>query len=163
GGGKALALAARGAVQVFAHDAAPERMRDLPDRATRAGAAITCLGTHELARQAPFDVVLCDVPCSGSGAWRRAPDGKWALTRDRLAELCEIQGQILQEASALVQPGGVLVYATCSVLRAENDERVDAFVEEHPSFRPRTLHRWPVTAGVFGTDGFFGAILTRDD
>ena len=76
GGGKALAMAARGA-QVTAHDADAGRMRDLPDRAARAGARIA------LAPQPKglFDLVLTDVPCSGSGAWRRAPEGKWALTR----------------------------------------------------------------------------------
>ncbi len=75
GGGKTLALAASKGVQVFAHDANPGRMRDLPARAARAGAEVTILQSDQLAQQAPFDIVLTDVPCSGSGSWRRASAG----------------------------------------------------------------------------------------
>ena len=102
GGGKVLALAARGEGKWFAHDVDAGRMRDLPDRAARAGVAVTCLGPGTAGREAPFDVVLCDVPCSGSGTWRRSPDAKWRLTPDRLEELVGLQAGILQEASTLV-------------------------------------------------------------
>ncbi|MEO1365008.1 MAG: RsmB/NOP family class I SAM-dependent RNA methyltransferase, partial [Pseudomonadota bacterium] len=79
GGGKALALAAQG-WDVTAHDAKPARMRDLPARAARGGHDIRIVTTQELADLPPFDVVLCDAPCSGSGTWRRAPQAKWDLT-----------------------------------------------------------------------------------
>ncbi|MEL7091016.1 MAG: RsmB/NOP family class I SAM-dependent RNA methyltransferase, partial [Pseudomonadota bacterium] len=107
GGGKALALAARG-WEVTAHDADPARMRDLPNRALRGG--------HQIALcEAPkgsFDAVLCDAPCSGSGTWRRTPEAKWRLTPEQLAALCALQLEILADAQARVAPGGVLYYAT---------------------------------------------------
>ena len=87
GGGKTLAIAEPSAAALFAHDAAPRRMSDLPTRAARAGIACTILATEDLPRHAPYDAVLCDVPCSGSGTWRRDPEAKWRLTPERLEEL----------------------------------------------------------------------------
>ncbi len=158
GGGKALALAARFGVPVTAHDAAPRRMKDLPARAARARAQVTpCDGTA-VAKGAPYDLVFTDVPCSGSGAWRRAPEGKWTLTADRLAELTAIQDQILREAAGLTAPAGVLAYATCSVLAAENTERIARFLAEFPEWRCIAQRQW--LPGQEG-DGFFIAILER--
>ncbi|MBB93775.1 MAG: SAM-dependent methyltransferase [Rhodobacteraceae bacterium] len=161
GGGKALALAARG-FDVTAHDAAPERMRDLPARADRAGARVRIVQGDRLSGLDPFDVVVCDVPCSGSGSWRRAPDGKWALTPGRLDELCRIQAQILDQVVPFVAAGGALVYATCSVLTAENGAQVDAFLGRNAGWRVQSQRAWPVTGGEAGTDGFFASVLTRD-
>src|SRR6056297_3425668 len=87
GGGKSLALAARSAAQIVAHDAMPRRMADLPARAARAGAQITLAGLDEAVAAGPFNLVVCDVPCSGSGTWRRTPDAKWRLTEADLAAL----------------------------------------------------------------------------
>ena len=112
GGGKALALAARSDTHVFAHDIDPKRMRDLPERARRADVDIPLLSTLDLKGEAPFDMVFCDAPCSGSGAWRRAPEGKWSLTQSRLGELRTIQDQILDLAATYVSDSGTLVYAT---------------------------------------------------
>lgn len=158
GGGKALALAARcpGAL-VLAHDAAAGRMADLPARAARAGATITVLAPGGAAAEAPFDLVLCDVPCSGSGAWRRSPDGKWRLDAAMLAELCATQAAILDEAAMLVAPGGTLAYATCSLLDAENADQIGAFLGRQPGWRlTRPPHRFlPPADG----DGFFLAQL----
>lgn len=158
GGGKALAFAMRPGTAVFAHDVDPARMKDLPARAERAGAEIVCLGSDELETRAPFDLVLCDAPCSGSGAWRRAPEGKWALTPDRLRVLCDIQDSILDQAMALVSTQGTLAYATCSVLDVENEDRVNAFVARHPAWRIAHQHRYPISADG---DGFFVTHLTR--
>ncbi len=158
GGGKTLAMAARSAV-VFAHDAAPERMRDLPARAARAGVEVTLLDGPAVADAAPFDLVLCDVPCSGSGAWRRAPEGKWRLTPQRLDELNALQDRILDRAAGLVTPGGVLAYATCSVLSSENGDRVDAFLARHRDWRAVSQRRWPLGQGPYG---FHAAHLRRD-
>ncbi|WP_299965743.1 RsmB/NOP family class I SAM-dependent RNA methyltransferase [uncultured Roseobacter sp.] len=157
GGGKALAFAARGAA-VFAHDADPSRMQDLPLRAARAGTPLTLLDARQLAENAPFDLVLCDAPCSGSGAWRRAPGGKWALTPERLADLTDLQDSILDAAAALVAPDGVLAYATCSVLSAENEARVTAFLDRTPGWSCTVQHRFDVGQH---NDGFFTAHLTR--
>ena len=136
----------------------PARMRDLAPRAKRAGANITQISTEALTN-AGFDTVLCDAPCSGSGAWRRAPEGKWTLTEDRLTELCAIQDDILNHAAGLVRQGGVLAYATCSVLRAENEDRIAAFLSNNPNWRSTFSQRFSLDDHG---DGFFTAHLKRE-
>jgi 16S rRNA (cytosine967-C5)-methyltransferase len=158
GGGKTLALAARARLDLFAHDAAPRRMRDLPERARRAGADVTILETSELAGSGPFDLVLCDAPCSGSGSWRRAPEGKWSLTPEKLAGLCKTQAAILEQAAELVSPGGTLAYATCSVLADENTGQINQFLAQTPGWHKVRDVSWMVSDG---TDGFYLALLTR--
>ena len=157
GGGKTLAMA--GAVpglKIWAHDASPGRMRDLSARAARAGVAVTVTDTPE--RDGPFDLVLADAPCSGSGSWRRDPQGKWALTPDRLTEIMAIQTSILDRMPSLVAPQGFLAYATCSLLKAENGDQIDAFVTRNPGWVCRAQKAWtPLSGG----DGFFLSILTR--
>ena len=156
GGGKALAMAARGAGPLFVHDAAPARMRDLPVRAARAGAAMTVLPDPDDA--APFDGVVADVPCSGSGAWRRAPEAKWRLAPDRLEALGAVQSDILDRAARLVRPGGWVAYMTCSILPEENAARVDARVERgEESLEDRV--DLPLAEG--GHDGFHYSLLRR--
>ncbi|GAA0304042.1 RsmB/NOP family class I SAM-dependent RNA methyltransferase [Rhodovulum strictum] len=159
GGGKTLALAGRVAARFLAHDAAPERMRDLPARAGRAGVAVTLLGPGDLAGTEPFDLVLCDVPCTGSGAWRRSPEAKWRTGPDDLARLVGIQAGILDRASALVAPGGALGYATCSLIEAENGAQIAAFLARHPGWACVTERR---LTPLDGGDGFFAAILRRN-
>ena len=153
GGGKALALAALG-FRVSAHDADPRRMRDLPSRAERAGDPVAILAQA----QGAWPCVLADVPCSGSGSWRRAPEAKWTLTPERLAELTRTQDAILARAAALVAPGGVLAYATCSLFLEENDARIDAFLAAQADWAQVTRHRW---TPLEGADGFFLAVLRR--
>ena len=156
GGGKTLALAASTDATLFADDAAPARMRDLPRRAARAGVDITSCTADGPERHAPFDAVLCDVPCSGSGVWRRDPEAKWRLTPARLAALQRAQADILDRAAGLLRPGGRLVYMTCSLFRPENEEQVAAFLGRHPGWvcRDRRCDT-PLTA----SDGFFTAVL----
>jgi 16S rRNA (cytosine967-C5)-methyltransferase len=155
GGGKALALAARGA-KVWAHDAYPARMSDLPQRSARAGQRIMI--TAQPAETKPYDVVLIDVPCSGSGSWRRDPAGKWALSEARLEELRALQAQIMDEAAPLVRHGGTLAYATCSLLGEENEAQVEAFLSRHSGWVTKTQRRF---SPLSGGDGFFLATLTR--
>ncbi len=159
GGGKSLALAARSDAQIFAHDVDPARMQDLPERAARAGVSISVLKTLSKPSSALFDIVLCDVPCSGSGTWRRAPEAKWRLTPERLDDLTSLQANILLEAARFVAPGGQLIYATCSVLMSENEHQIDAFVSSTEGWVRRKIHRFDVTDGG---DGFFIAHLGRD-
>ncbi|SNS26002.1 RsmB/NOP family class I SAM-dependent RNA methyltransferase [Antarctobacter heliothermus] len=157
GGGKALAMAARlGDSRVDAHDAAPQRMADLPARADRAGVNIRIVQKP----RGPYDLVFCDVPCSGSGAWRRAPEGKWRLTQARLSELCVIQAEILDQAARLVSPGGCLAYATCSVLGEENAEQVSAFLARAPARRIEMQRQFLPSDGG---DGFFVAVFRLGD
>ena len=154
GGGKALALAARGA-RVSAHDADPRRMGDIGPRAARAGTPVAVLDGPPPGGPG-YEVVLCDAPCSGSGAWRRSPDAKWRLTPERLAELTALQHAILAAAAPLVAPGGRLVYATCSLLACENEDTVAAFLDAHPGWRCRFRRR---ISPLDGGDGFFAAHL----
>jgi len=155
GGGKALALAARGA-KVWAHDAFPARMADLPQRSARAGQRVMI--TAQPAETKPYDVVLTDVPCSGSGSWRRDPAGKWALTEARLAEVTALQAQIMDEAAPLVRHGGTLAYATCSLLADENEAQVQGFLRRHSGWVAKVQKRF---SPLDGGDGFFLATLTR--
>jgi 16S rRNA (cytosine967-C5)-methyltransferase len=131
-------------------------MRDLPLRAERAGLAVRQVATPDVAGAAPFDLVLADVPCSGSGSWRRAPEAKWAFSDTRLAELLKIQSEILEQASNFVRAGGVFAYATCSLLAEENAAQVQAFLARSPRFRlERALRLTPLQGG----DGFYLAVL----
>ena len=154
GGGKSLQLAAGGAARVVAHDADPGRMRDIPVRAERARCRIELSERPE----GLFGCVLTDVPCSGSGAWRRQPDAKWLLTPDRLSELNAIQDLILDRAAVHVEDDGVLAYVTCSLLEYENGDRVAAFLDRHPDWACIKQRRF---SPLEGGDGFFVAILRR--
>lgn len=119
GGGKALAIAAaRPDARVDAFDVDRARTSDLVPRARRAGAAVGLL--DRAPDRGRYDVVLVDAPCSGSGAWARAPDAKWALRAARLADLCAAQQDAAARGRAALRAGGALVYATCSVLETEN-------------------------------------------
>ena len=157
GGGKTLALAARGRLDLFAHDANPSRMRDLPARAARAGAVVTMTQAPE--SLAPFDLILADAPCSGSGSWRRDPQGKWALTPERLAQIRETQAAILDRIAPMVAKDGVLAYATCSILCEENADQIAAFLDRTPGWR---LHDTRSFTPLTGGDGFYLALLTRE-
>ena len=155
GGGKTLALAARGMLP-FAHDISATRMSDLPLRAKRAGAIVTILSDPR--QFAPYDLILMDAPCSGSGAWRRDPQAKWSLTPERLAALQGMQAGILDRAPELLAPGGVLAYVTCSLLTEENEAQVTGFVARHPGFHATLQQRF---SPLQGGDGFFVTLLTR--
>lgn len=157
GGGKALAIAALTGGPVTAHDADPGRMADLPARAARAGARIEIAPPDAL--RGSFDLVLADAPCSGSGTWRRAPDAKWRLAPEGLDALTRTQDAILRAAAGFVAPGGWLAYATCSVLRAENDDRIRDFRAALPGWKQTDEMRlWPGPSG----DGFYLALLQRE-
>ena len=155
GGGKSLGLAGRAKdLRLVAHDADSRRMSDLPARAARAGVRIDVTSRPS----GRFALVMTDVPCSGSGTWRRTPDAKWRLTEDNLAGLLKTQTGILEDACQFVAPSGVLAYMTCSMLTEENDDQVTAFLSRHPEFALLSSHRWsPATA----SDGFFLGLLGR--
>jgi 16S rRNA (cytosine967-C5)-methyltransferase len=152
GGGKTLAIAARTGGPVDAHDASPARMRDLPARAARAGAEVRLTDRP----RGGYDLVLADAPCSGSGSWRRDPAGKWRLTPAGLDDVVGLQGRVLDDAAAQVAPGGVLAYATCSVLAVENAAHVDRMsAAGWTAFDQRQF------SPVDGHDGFFLALFRR--
>lgn len=156
GGGKTLAMGARARLQLHAHDAERRRMADLPGRAARAGLEVEVL--DDPAARAPYDLVLVDAPCSGSGSWRRAPDAKWRLAPERLAALVALQFELVDRAARLVRPGGHLAFATCSILDEEGPGVVDAFLAREDGWTEvRRFVAWPGPVG----DGFFQAVLRR--
>jgi 16S rRNA (cytosine967-C5)-methyltransferase len=108
--------------------------------------------------------VLVDAPCSGTGVWRRNPDARWKKLGPGLEELVPLQARILKSAARLVKAGGKLVYATCSLLPDENEEQVDAFLAENPSFKRAPQESGDdvkLTPAKHGTDGFFAAVLQK--
>jgi 16S rRNA (cytosine967-C5)-methyltransferase len=133
-------------------------------------------------RAGQFDRVLVDAPCTGTGTWRRNPDARTRTGAADLAALIAKQGEILVISAELVRPGGVLVYATCSLLPAEDEGQVTAFLERRPDFAPVPVAEAWGAAGLgpappampaagpgmlllsparHGTDGFFAAVLRR--
>lgn len=128
GGGKTLALAAHmgGQGRLIAHDVATDRLKQVETRAARAGANIDCRGPDELAEfEGACDLVFVDAPCSGSGSWRRDPEGKWRLTSEDFAEYQTLQREVFANALRYVAPGGRLAYATCSLFEEENAALTD--------------------------------------
>jgi 16S rRNA (cytosine967-C5)-methyltransferase len=114
-----------------------------------------------------FDVVLCDVPCSGTGTWRRNPDMRWKQYGPKLEDLMVIQGEILDKVASVVKPGGKLVYATCSLLKAENENQVEKFLANHPEYKLEPVAKelgdgyMRLTPLRHNTDGFFAAVMVK--
>ena len=168
-GGKTLALAAemenRG--RILAWDTDSKRLGQMKPRLGRAGVSNVQMRVLKSERDnvvkrhcGTADWVLLDVPCTGTGTWRRSPDLRRRTTSRELEEAQELQRTILESASGLVKPGGRLVYATCSILPEENERQVEGFLQAHPHFKPADpfLRLYPHTDG---TDGFFGAVLHK--
>ena len=167
-GGKALALAAamQNQGEIIASDIRGPALAELETRAARAGASI--IRTKLLSTppdyavlEGPYDIVFLDSPCSGSGTWRRQPELKWRLSPERLAGFTATQDRLLAQAGRLAAnspSGGRLIYATCSVLPCENEDRVAAFLAENPRFS-RLAPDFKASPAATGTDGFYAAIL----
>ena len=184
-GGKTLLLGAlmKNTGRLYAYDVSDKRLAKLKPRLARSGLSnvhpVRIEHEHErdakLKRMAgKVDRVLVDAPCSGLGTLRRNPDLKWRQDEESVAELTGKQAAILAAAAKLVRPGGRLVYATCSLLAAENEAVVDAFRAAHPEFTllPASgvlaRHGIAVDGDVLrllphrhNTDGFFAAVLER--
>jgi 16S rRNA (cytosine967-C5)-methyltransferase len=173
-GGKSLGLT-DGARYVAAADvsfARLERVRENAERLDR-GAHLGLVAAD--ARQPPFraaDLVLLDVPCTGTGTLRRHPDARWRVQPRHIEELARLQAEMLEAAVACVAPGGLLVYATCSLEPEENRAQVEAFLARHPEFtvEPKggTVADWLLEGGMLEVlpqrlevDGSFAARLRR--
>ncbi len=139
-GGKSLLLAQlmQGKGVVIASDIREHKLEDLKKRARRGGffniTPKAWDGKPLPARKATYDGVLVDAPCSCSGTWRRNPAARWSTAPAEVVELAETQLQILKAAASGVKPGGVLVYATCSFFKRENEAVARAFAESAPEF-----------------------------
>jgi 16S rRNA (cytosine967-C5)-methyltransferase len=188
-GGKTLALAGmmenRG--QIFATDADGRRLAPIFGRLERSGARNVQVraprGAQDILAdlEGRCDLVFVDAPCSGSGAWRRSPDAKWRMRPGALEQRVKDQIETLEIATKFVKNGGRIVYVTCSVLKAENEDRIAAFLETHGDFLPLDAAHMARAAGLptlaehsstlgaglrlsplrTATDGFYVAALTR--
>ena len=168
-GGKTLALSAqmenRG--RILAWDTAGKRLGQMKPRLGRAGVSNVQARVLKSERDNMVkrhldsaDWVLLDVPCTGTGTWRRSPDLRRRTTPEALAEVQTHQRAILESAARLVKPDGRLIYATCSILPEENEQQIEAFLNAHESFKriDEDLRLYPHT---HGTDGFYGSVLQK--
>lgn len=172
GGGKTLALGAamgnRG--RLIACDADGRRLARLEERRRRAGLGIVETRVLDGTENWRADRLLLDVPCSGTGTWRRAPESRWRLDRAELDRLTAAQRAILERTAGFLRPGGRLAYATCSLLREENEAQIEAFLARHPEYEvlPVAVEGLPASGPYLrlaphltATDGFFLALLVR--
>ena len=189
-GGKTLALGAnmRNTGRLYAFDTSAHRLEAFKSRLGRSGlsnvhpVAIAHERDERVKRLAgKIDRVLVDAPCSGLGTLRRHPDLKWRQTPENVLKFAEQQRSILESASRLLKPGGRLIYATCSLLPAENEAIAHDFSAQHPAFEPlevadilsglkvqdpeslcqgRFLQLWPHR---HQTDAFFAAVWKRSE
>ena len=181
-GGKTLAIAARLANRgrIVATDVDDKKLEELRRRARRAkvsNARALRVDDRELdALREKADVVFVDAPCTGTGALRRNPEARWRLREDEVAGFADRQLEIVAAAKRLVAPNGLLVYATCSVLAAENRDLVARVLAAHEDLAPVPLaERWgaeraaalgdsdalEVAPDRHGTDGFYARVLRR--
>jgi 16S rRNA (cytosine967-C5)-methyltransferase len=177
-GGKAFELS-RTAGLVIAADRSPARLARMQGSIVRMDVRNVALLATD-ARDASLAIgtthaVLVDAPCTGTGTFRRHPDARWRLRVSDLAVSAAAQRAILRSAAALVAPGGLLVYSTCSLEPEENDEQVAQFLAEHPDFvleppPPGAVPDVVLDAGMLrvlpqrdGVDGAFAARLRRRD
>ena len=182
-GGKTLLLGAlmKNTGRLYAYDVSDKRLANLKPRLARSGLSNVHPARIEHERDTKIkrlagkvDRVLVDAPCSGLGTLRRNPDLKWRQSEASVAELTLKQAAILDAAAKMVRPGGRVVYATCSLLTAENDAIVEAFLARHPDFTLTPAAAVLAKQGIalegdflrllphrHNTDGFFAAILDK--
>ncbi len=183
-GGKTLAIAARlgNRGRLVSTDVDGKKLEELRRRARRAQVSIAQAITIDdgewptqlLAHSGKADCVLVDAPCSGIGSLRRNPEARWRLTEADVTALTAIQKSLVERAASLCAPGGRIVYATCTLLRTENQDVVNAVIAAHPHLRKVPLaevvgaeraaqlggETFTVTPHRHGTDGFFAQVLT---
>lgn len=166
-GGKTLHLAAlmQNKGRIIALDTAVWKLDALKQRATRAGVTIVETKPIETTKvikrlAGTADRVLIDAPCSGLGVLRRNPDAKWRLTAAKVQKLIGEQREILDSYHRMVKPGGMLIYATCSILPSENRLQVDNFLSGHPEFN--LVHDNTIGPDTSNCDGFYMARMIRN-
>ena len=164
-GGKTLHLAAlmKNKGSITAMDVEERKLAELKKRAKRNGAhniEIKAINSTKVLKrlEAKADRLLLDVPCSGTGVIKRNPDTKWKLQPEHLDRVRKIQKDILQNYTKMLKPGGMAVYATCSILSSENEDQVAAFLEKNKNFELVKDQRvWPSES----SDGFYMALLKK--
>lgn len=181
-GGKALHIAAltKNQSRIIATDKYPERLIELMKRAGRADAKIEVMDQKEVFKtlRSKADILILDVPCTGSGTFRRRPDLKWKLTPDSLNHFVSLQRSILEDNIPLVKPGGILIYATCSIFAEENEDQIKYICDKWPNLKLTPIHdgllsqgikvKMPSTPflrinpGTYNTDGYFVGKLVNE-
>ena len=179
-GGKTMQLAAAG-WRVTAVDQSKKRLERLSQNLARTGlsAQVVTADLRNWQPDAPVDAVLLDAPCTATGIYRRHPDVLHRIGPRQIEELAELQGELLERAAAWVKPGGRIVYATCSLERAEGEDQIARFLSAHDDFAidPARAEELPngivpsaegwvrtlpdTLAGQGGADGFFIVRLVR--
>lgn len=163
-GGKTLAFACKmqNRGQIFLHDIRKNALLEAKKRLRRAGIQNSqLLFPEEIDRKLKnkkMDWILLDVPCSGSGTLRRNPDMKWKWSSDMLEELLLKQRQIFHDSTKFLKKNGLVVYSTCSIFRAENENQVDFFLKSYPFELIKIISWSPLKDRK---DGFFGALLKK--
>jgi 16S rRNA (cytosine967-C5)-methyltransferase len=144
-------------------DVNQRRLREIPGELDRLGlsgrAEIARLSATEPLPGRTFPLVLVDAPCSGLGVLARRPDAKWKRGPEDVATLCALQARILENLADSVAPGGCLVYMTCTLCPAENQERVAAFLAARPDFRLAAEFQTPFDSPL--AEFYYGARLDR--
>jgi 16S rRNA (cytosine967-C5)-methyltransferase len=140
-GGKTFHLAALGgpSVSILATDIRPTILTELTRRMSekRLTGITTAAwdGTRQPAPEGAFDGILLDAPCSGTGTWHRNPDARWRTSPEAVAQLIRLQAQLIRACATRLKPGGVIVYATCSVTHDENEKIITQFLSDSPGFK----------------------------
>ncbi|MBI5257170.1 MAG: 16S rRNA (cytosine(967)-C(5))-methyltransferase RsmB [Burkholderiales bacterium] len=178
-GGKTAHLLELAELDLLALDSDPLRLARVQDTLNRLGLAarLQAADARDPARWwdgEPFDAILLDAPCTGSGIVRRHPDVRWLRRPDDVVALARIQAELLDALWPLLKPGGRLLYATCSIFRLEGQHQIDAFLQRHAADKPRldpgspghltglpdNAHRPVATTDIRG-DGFFYALIHK--
>ncbi|MBC7390837.1 MAG: methyltransferase domain-containing protein [Opitutaceae bacterium] len=164
-GGKTLHMASllKNTGKIISMDIVERKLKTLKERALRAGAknietrTIQSETVDKLKNTA--DRLLLDVPCSGLGVLKRNPDTKWKLTKEEIESTISVQSQILSEYSSMLKVGGIMVYATCSILPSENEKQIESFINNKNScfILEDEKHIWPSE----GADGFYMARMKK--
>jgi 16S rRNA (cytosine967-C5)-methyltransferase len=151
--------------RILSLDVAEWKLEELQQRARRDGVDIVETRfidtTKVIKRQHEnFDRVLLDVPCSGLGVLRRNPDKKWKLTAEELENLKKLQQDILRSYSKMAKVGGLVLYATCSILPSENEQQIEKFMKDF-GHQWRLLEQLRIDPDQGQGDGFYAALLER--
>ncbi len=179
-GGKTgtIAMLAGGRSEITAADRARSKLDrgafELSRQGFVANTVVVDLQAGVGALEGPFDRILLDAPCSGTGTLGRRPEIRWRLSPDRVASLVGVQRAMLDNVAPLVVEGGRLVYAVCSILKKEGEKQIERFLKEHPEFEPvpDPPSTWPdsipwrnglpfIDPTAHGTDGYFIACLRK--
>ena len=151
---------------ILSMDVEDWKLKNTKLRARRAGVSIiepkVIEGNKTIKRlKETADRLLLDVPCSGLGVLKRNPDTKWKLSPESIDKVVAVQQEIIQNYSSLLKPGGIMVYATCSILPIENQDQITAFLESEKGQNFELLEDQKVLAHESGFDGFYIAKLKK--